>query len=277
MLIKRHSAPHFAPDEPPALCLDPEAETALEACCPVYFGRPDRPLFGWFHRADPSAAATVGLVICSPFGDEAIRSQRSVRHLAEGAARLGVPALRFDYDGTGDSAGHDLDPERLREWLASITFAAQSLREWSGVERVCFAGLRLGALLAARVACEYSATAGLAAIAPIINGRAYVRELRLLRRAIEAKRNITRTEGDGALEAAGFLMTAQTQADLSAINLTRLEGAPPPRVLILDRAELPLDATWAQELRNRGARVEHEHLRGYVEMMLDSHESVVPE
>ena len=257
---------------------DPQGQATTESSQPVFFGRPERPLFGWFHPGRAAdAQAAVGLVICNPFGDEAIRTHRSIRHLAESAAALGFPTLRFDYDGTGNSAGHDLDPERLREWLGSIRVAVQSLREWTGIGRVCFAGVRLGALLATLAAYEDGGTAGLAAIAPVVNGRAYVRELRLLRRAIEAKRNISHTDGDGALETAGFLLSAPTQEALSAINLGKLGGAPPPRVLIVDRAEMPLDQSWAEHLRGHGALVEHERLGGYAEMMLDAHQSVVPE
>jgi alpha-beta hydrolase superfamily lysophospholipase len=273
----RHAtaAQRIARQEAPAALEEP---LPAEASHPVYFGRSERPLFGWLHNAERAPAASVGLVICSAFGDEAIRIQRTIRHLAEDAARMGIPALRFDYDGTGDSAGNDLDPERVHEWLGSIRFAAQSLQQWTGVERVCFAGIRLGALLAALAALEPdAAAAGLIAIAPVVSGRAYVRELRLLRRAIQAKRNIAHTEDDGVLETAGFLLSAQTQAALSAIDLTRLEQAPPARVLVLDRAELPADERWPQHLRNRGARVDYERVPGYPEMMLDAHDSVVPD
>jgi len=39
---------------------------------PFYFGHRGRPLFGWLH---PSPAGTVGLLICNPFGDEAIKKR----------------------------------------------------------------------------------------------------------------------------------------------------------------------------------------------------------
>ena len=53
--------------------------TPVEAS-PVYFGPSERPLFGWLHDAGRASPGAVGLVICSPFGDEAIRTQRTIRH-----------------------------------------------------------------------------------------------------------------------------------------------------------------------------------------------------
>src|SRR5690242_11486928 len=124
-MTPRHAtaAQRIARQETPAALEEP---VPAEACHPVYFGPSERPLFGWLHDAERAPGASLGLVICSPFGDEAIRTQRTIRHLAEDAARAGIPALRFDYDGAGDSAGNDLDSDRVHAWLRSIRFAAQS-------------------------------------------------------------------------------------------------------------------------------------------------------
>src|ERR1051326_1485403 len=96
---------------------------------PVYFGPPARPLFGWLHT--PVAAPKTGeaIVICQPLGHEYISAHRSMRHLADRLAARGIPALRFDYDGTGDSAGTDEDPDRLTAWLGSIREAIAYVRD----------------------------------------------------------------------------------------------------------------------------------------------------
>ncbi|MCU1282082.1 MAG: alpha/beta hydrolase, partial [bacterium] len=136
----------------------------------LYFGPDDRPLFGWLHRT--AASSSIGLVICNPFGFESVCAHRSLRHLAAAAAAAGIPAIRFDYDGTGDSAGDDRDPARVAAWLASIGHAAAELRRQTGVERVVLAGVRLGALLATLAAVERDDVAGLIAIAPVVVGKA---------------------------------------------------------------------------------------------------------
>lgn len=243
---------------------------------PLYFGTGSRPLFGWLHR--PShAAGSLCLVICSAFGNEGICSHRSVRHLAERAAAAGIPTLRFDYDGTGDSAGHDYEPDRLAAWIASVRAAADEILSATGATRLCFAGIRLGAAMAALAALERGDVTGLIAIAPVIAGKAYVREMRLLTRAMEAKGNRAAADGTALLQTAGFVLGAQTQESLLEIDLKRLNKAPATRVLVLDRAELPAGDGWVQHLRATGARADRIVVSGYTEMMLDSHETVVPE
>jgi pimeloyl-ACP methyl ester carboxylesterase len=244
---------------------------------PLYFGTRITPLFGWLHLPTTPDPAPVGVVICSPFGNEAICSHRSLRHLAERAARAGVPVLRFDYTGTGNSAGHDFEPDRVTAWIESIQAAADELREQTGVARLCFFGIRLGATLAASAAATRSDVAALITVAPVLSGKTYVRELRMLQRASEAKQNSSAApQNSDALQAAGFTLAAATQTALSGLDLTR--SAPSAsRVLILDRAELPAAERWEQHLRAAGTRVERLSVKGYTEMMLDSHETVVPE
>ena len=63
-------------------------EPALVRPDGVFFQSGERPRFGWVHT--PAVANGVGLVIVPPFGYEAICAHRSLRHLAEAAARFEV-------------------------------------------------------------------------------------------------------------------------------------------------------------------------------------------
>ena len=66
----------------------------------------------------------VGVVIVPPLGYEYWSSHRTLRTLAERLAQNGCLALRFDFDGTGDSAGDQWDPARLEAWQSNIGQAA---------------------------------------------------------------------------------------------------------------------------------------------------------
>jgi pimeloyl-ACP methyl ester carboxylesterase len=242
---------------------------------PFYFGVESRPLFGWLHRAP--APSRLGLVICNPFGYEAICTYRVLRHFAEAAAAAGVPALRFDYDGTGNSAGDDRDPARLSAWAASVGLAVEALRAQTGVDRVVLLGVRLGALIATLAANRRDDVDSLVAIAPVAAGQVHLRELHALQR----NATIVRTppgvvEDDGVQPALGFLLTATTKADLAAAVLAREGCAPAPAVLILERDDLPPDETWPRHLASLGVTVDRRRLPGYVEMVLGAEHSKVP-
>src|ERR1700712_3205613 len=113
---------------------------------PQFFGRASAPLFGWLPCA--SRPASIGLVICSPFGFEEVCWHRSLKRFAEAAAANGIPTLRFDYAGCGDSQGDAFDPATLDAWIGSVHEAIDHLKASSGVHSVCLLGVRLGATLA---------------------------------------------------------------------------------------------------------------------------------
>ena len=174
-------------------------------------------LMGWLHGAPLAKSPHVAAVICPPFGYEAICARRSLTALAAAFAGVGIPALRFDYHGTGDSAGDDLDPNRVAAWQASVDAAISQVRTIPGISTVVVVGLRLGALLAATVAVTRQDVVAVVAIAPVVQGKAYVRELRVLQMALGLKpppADMSWTPP--AREAVGFALTEATLADLSA-------------------------------------------------------------
>ena len=72
---------------------------------PGYFRGGASELFGWYHDAPGAPHRDAVAVICPPCGSEYTRSHRTLRHLADRLAAAGIPALRFDYHGAGDSPG----------------------------------------------------------------------------------------------------------------------------------------------------------------------------
>jgi alpha-beta hydrolase superfamily lysophospholipase len=243
---------------------------------PAYFGPAERPLFGWLHPA--STASPVGLVVCNPFGYEAVCAHRSLRHFCEAAAAAGVPALRFDYDGTGDSAGHDREPERLQAWVRSVQHAADFLRAQTGVERVVLLGVRLGALVATLAAVERDDVDALIAIAPVVAGKAHLRELRALQMAmLRPPTPPSVVPEEGVQEALGFVLTAETKVAISAVDLLKLDKRPSSSLLLIERDDLPAADAWPERLVAQGVAVDRRRLPGYTEMMLGPQFAEVPQ
>ena len=74
---------------------------SIRGAVPLYVDSSGRGLFAWLHLPTDTPCLDVGLVICPPFGYEAICSHRSVRPFAEECAARGIPraAIRLFRDG----------------------------------------------------------------------------------------------------------------------------------------------------------------------------------
>ncbi len=237
---------------------------------PVVFGD----CFGWLHPASESVATGRGVVLCGPYGYEAICAHRGLRQLSEALAGAGLPVLRFDYPGTGDSAGDDA-PDRLPGWLDAIEAAADRLRLETGVTEVALCGLRLGASLAAAAAARRpSRIAALALLAPVPSGRAYLRQLTL---AARAGRSTGAPEPDW-LETAGFRLHRSDAEALAGLDLAEaLEAARIPQVLALHPARHPLlGEKLVARLREAGTALTEAPFEGYDAFLRDAYLSQVP-
>lgn len=239
---------------------------------PLFFGPPDCTLFGQFHGVTAPRAA---LLVCPPMGREDISAYASLIRLAEAAAQAGVATLRFDYAGCGNSAGDDTEPARLQAWTRSVGLAIDQLKNLAGTDRVIVLGVRIGALLA-HLACEdRHDVAALIAVAPVVSGRAYVRELRALQMT---SGTVDASAGASAvLEAGGFVISDETRDALSGIDLLKRERPPAPRVLVIDRDDMPASQKWLSSLQALGAQVDHQAQPGYAAMMADPHFAEPPE
>ena len=162
---------------------------------------------------------TEAIVLCNPFGQEYLRAHKSIRRLAINLANLGYPVLRFDYRGTGDSAG-DLDGVSAQHWVADIGYAIQELMDMSAVPRVALIGLRLGALLAAKAATEQNHVSRLIMWDPVVDGSAYVEGIRSAIADAQAHGSRSRIiDADGTLHFNGFCMPPLFQDSISKWNL----------------------------------------------------------
>lgn len=245
---------------------------------PRWFGPEGARLAGWLHHPPPGRHRDAGLVICNPFGYEALCAHRSLRHFADAAAAEGISVLRFDYHGTGDSSGGERDPGRWRAWIDSVHQACAEVRGAAGVQRLFLLGVRLGATIAAAAAAESGDIAGLAAIAPVITGKAWLREMRALELAMGLAGPPPGFEpGADEQEAIGHVLSAEVRADIGAANLAAIEKKPASTVLLIDRDDLPPSTPWLERLQSSGANVDHRRLPGYAAMMLDPHDAVVPD
>lgn len=151
---------------------------SLASTQPFHFGPANRRLFGIFYPASDPADERPAIVLAQAFGQEAIRAQRLMRVLAERLVRKGHSVLRFDYYGTGDSMGDDLDGD-LEGWSADLLTADEELRLRSGDRRTVWIGMRLGGTVALRAAeAAPRSLVRLLLWDPPLDGAAYLGHLR---------------------------------------------------------------------------------------------------
>ncbi len=175
---------------------------------------------GWF--GDPAiwaavqlpGAGSLGVVICTPLGQEGVVAYRGLRHLADQLQQRGIASVRYDPPGRGDGAPSD-DPQAP----VSGARTAASLLRAAGCTQVAFVGLSSAALVASAAAEPGDL---LVLWSPPQSGRQWLRRARSLATMMIG---IDRTL-DGFESLIGIDLTADQAAFLEKISLTLPGGAP---------------------------------------------------
>jgi alpha-beta hydrolase superfamily lysophospholipase len=218
-----------------------------------------------------------GVLICGTLGDESLNVYRPLVFLAEQFAAAGSPALRLEYYGAADSGGEDGEPGRFQAWLAGIAAGVRWLRETCGVGPVTLVGVRIGAALAARAACEIDDVEALVLLSPVADGRRFLRELTLRARTIaEIWQLESRIEDGTWFEASGLRLDQPTRDALARLDVAQLPRCPAPRALVLDQRDSPAGAVMGERLRRVGTEVTCEAVDGLDAMLRDPYENAVP-
>lgn len=230
---------------------------------PFYFGDPNSVLFGCFHPVS-AEQRNIASVLCPPLGDEAIRIHRAYKQIAFRLSRSGVPTLRFDYFGWGDSAGDDTDAT-LTRWEADINTAIEEVKRRSGATRVVLIGLRLGATLALQVANHRQDVAGVVLWEPVNKGSDYLQEMEEAHRSklnyFLADPVYTSDLTEGMTEILGFVLSATMRKqiqELNAVDFIHSKGL--THTLIIERAAVEASMQLRDSLASQSVDVSYQCL-----------------
>ena len=191
--------------------------TRADTELPFYFGA-ERQLFGLFHATATPARKAV--LLCPPLGQDQIRCHRLYRQLAQALVAEGIAVLRFDYFGTGDSAGESAEVD-WQQCIDDTVAAAQEVRARSGLERLIAFGARLGGSIALEAATP-ARFAGIVTWDPVLDGAAYVARLDAMQAAlrIDSQRFLKpRLHEDVAAQWLGFAISQRLRQQLTALHL----------------------------------------------------------
>ncbi len=134
---------------------------------PFFFGRSPRRLFGVHEAPSEQASRDEAVVLCYSAPQEYMQAHWTFRRLARQLSDSGFHVLRFDYFGTGDSAGES-DEGTLAQWCQDIRAAAHEILDLSGARHLSAVGFRLGAAMTTMVDLRLRS---LVLWEPVVHGR----------------------------------------------------------------------------------------------------------
>lgn len=143
---------------------------------PFFFPSHGQRLFGLLHEQTGGNPGGLGWVFCHPFAEEKLWAHRVYVNMAREFARHGMPVLRFDYRGYGDSDGL-FEQSTLAGQVADIQAAIDVLRDRAPqLRHVGLLGLRYGATLALLAAADNQAVDHLILWDPVVATEQYLQD-----------------------------------------------------------------------------------------------------
>ncbi|RAX41811.1 alpha/beta fold hydrolase [Rhizobium tropici] len=250
---------------------DKEGQTR-SAAIPVTFAG----TVGLFTPAVASSRDTAVLFL-SPWGFEEMCVRKFWRILAEDLADIGISSLRFDYAGTGDALDIADKGNGLTPWQETALAAAAKLRALSGCERLILVSQGLGGTIAATLAEHLSNIDGIAFLAPVISGRAYLRELTVWSKMIDESMGLAEAQRQTEGVTVASLRMPDSAADaVRKLNLMTLDRIAAPNCLVLARPGRPGDADFARHLETLGPHVEQSAYEGYDDLVSNPTIAIMP-
>ena len=150
-------------------------------------------LFGTTTAAARKEKADFGVLVCPAFSEERQKTYRSTFLFAKELAHVGIPSMRFDYAGTGDSDGR-LAGTTVGSMVADTVRAHQEAKSRLGVDKMVLLGIRLGAAIAVISADTIQDIDRLVLWNPIVSGKRFFRDLT----RTEAMINLARKRSSGS-------------------------------------------------------------------------------
>lgn len=199
---------------------------------PGFFGERSTQCFRVYHPPTGGVARPRAVLLCYPGPQEYRQSHWVYKQLAVRLAEAGLHAMRFDYFGTGDSAGAATEVS-LDHWVRDIADAADELRALSGVSRLSVVGLRLGAALATRAVAHGLRVQDLVLWDPVVHGASYLGQLEEIHEHLRLDQAYPISDHSDSDELLGFYCDHAQREALSTIDLLAEDVGVPTKAWVV--------------------------------------------
>ncbi|PKA39083.1 hypothetical protein CWR43_33430 [Rhizobium sullae] len=243
---------------------EPAEGAGRSAALPVVF---DGTIGLFMPESSAATKRSAAVLFVSPWGFEEMCSRKFFRVAAEHFSDIGVPSLRFDYRGTGDALDFGALSASLETWENSIRAAAAKLKSLSACDRIILMGQGLGATLAHRIGHAIEDVDSVVMLAPVLNGRGYLREVNMWSKLIHADLGLGKEHVQSDMvQIAGLIMPEAIAAEIGKLKITSPQSLAAPNYLIVERPTRAEDTGFAEALQALGANVEQKVFEGYDEL-----------
>jgi pimeloyl-ACP methyl ester carboxylesterase len=229
-----------------------------------FFGTSERQLFGAYHTPAANVPVRGSALLCPPWGPEYFVAHRTLRQLAVRLADSGYHVLRFDYFGTGDSAGEREEGD-LASWVDDARTALEELQDVGGDPRITVFGMRLGAVVARRLAkLQPAAVRDIVLWDPVADGKAYLAELHTAQAEIDRWSLTPHPAQDNAptVELLGTPLPPAMADSIRNVTLDEFRELVPARVLVFFSDNKPGNEALCGALREAGTKLHTEVIPG---------------
>ena len=244
---------------------------------PGYIQTDAGPLFRVLDRPEGAGRARAAVLFLAPCGDEKRAAYGASARLAGHLAAAGAAVLRFDYFGTGDSAGESQEVS-LATMRRDAAAAAAALGELVPGATLEVLGVRMGGSLALELGAGLGA-AKTVAVAPVVSGHNWLRQERgrrqlrrsMVKRELGARGRKAPASGEEALPSGaaedmdGLLFSAGFISEMEAYDLTggeAPESAPDALIVQVSPRRTPLPEV-ERAAKRFGARVRPMHIEPF--------------
>lgn len=224
-----------------------------------FFGSGLASCYRVYHPPTVAGGRPRAVLLCHVGPEEYRHTHWAYRQLATRLADAGVHAMRFDWSGTGDSAG-DLATTSLAQWTDDVLAAAEELRGLSGVSRLCVVGMRLGGTVAARAVAAGLRVRDLVLWDPVVEGQPYLDEAQAMHDRIQLDFAYPISDTGEPDELLGYRIPPALRREIAAIDLLKEPLGTVSRVGVISSAPSAAAIALADRYAREGATATHELL-----------------